>query len=197
MMQKIKNLLLILFLILPAAGFAQEKSPSDELNEAVARIREIVKKYPEEAQKKIRRKELYQAVKLYFDFKEMARRSLGANWRLLNKTQQEEFVKNFSYLLAHAYVAKLEQAAESKVKVKRELIRGSRALLQTIVKTPSDTVSISYKLMKENSRWVVYDVAVENIGLVNNYRSEFASIIEKEGVEGLLKKVKEKAEKFQ
>ncbi len=128
-----------------------------------------------------------------FDFQEMSRRSLGANWKKATEEQQKEFVELFSDLLAKNYLKKIrENAVDSGLKFAGEKTKGKKAMVKTTVLYNGDTASINYRLREKGGAWKVYDVVIENIGLVSNYRSEFAGIVNKDGVEGLITKLKQK-----
>jgi phospholipid transport system substrate-binding protein len=137
---------------------------------------------------------LMQIIRPAFDFREIARRSLGANWRKANSNEQEEFTELFSQLLAQNYLKQIrDNAKDSQFEVTSKSEEGIRALVQTQVKTPKDTIKIDYRMyQKKETGWKVYDVVIENIGLVSNYRSEFAGIVNREGMKGLIAQLKTK-----
>lgn len=144
-----------------------------------------------EAQK-VRRSLLREAINPRFDFNEMAKRSLGAQWAQISESEQKEFTEVFSELLARTYLSKVETVKPGMVSVDTERLDFPRSSVKTSVKHEGDTFPIEYRLMNVNGEWKVYDVIVENIGLVANYRNEFAGIIRKETFAGLLKKLHEK-----
>ena len=144
-----------------------------------------------EAQK-VRRSLLREAINPRFDFNEMAKRSLGAQWAQISESEQKEFTEVFSELLARTYLSKVETVKPGMVSVDTERLDFPRSSVKTSVKHEGDTFPIEYRLMNVNGEWKVYDVIVENIGLVANYRNEFAGIIRKETFAGLLKKLHDK-----
>jgi phospholipid transport system substrate-binding protein len=139
---------------------------------------------------------LMQVIKPAFDFREIARRSLGANWRRAKESEQEEFTELFSQLLAKNYLKQIrDNAKDSEFQITSSSGEGIRSLIQTQVKTPKENVKIDYRLyQRKGSGWKVYDVVIENIGLVSNYRSEFAGIVNREGMPGLIAQLKTKLE---
>lgn len=141
---------------------------------------------------KVRRTELRQVINPRFDFDEMAKRSLGAQWNQISEAEQKDFTVVFSELLARTYLSKVETVKPGMVSVDTERVDFPRASVKTSVKHEGDTFPIEYRLMNENGTWKVYDVIVENIGLVANYRNEFAGIIRQETFAGLLKRLHEK-----
>lgn len=128
-----------------------------------------------------------------FNFEEMSMRSLGPNWNKAKPEERSEFVTLFSDLLARNYLKKIrENVTKSKVEFIGESPAESSVLVRTSVVSDDDKVAIDYRLHEVDGKWRVYDVIIENIGLVSNYRSEFAGIIRKDGFDGLLKKLREK-----
>lgn len=155
----------------------------------VVRIAEL---HRGDEKQKIRRAELREAINPRFDFDEMAKRSLGAQWGQITPAEQVDFTEVFSELLARTYLSKVETVRTGQVTVDSERLDFPRAAVKTSVKHDGDTFPIEYRLMNVNGSWRVYDVIVENIGLVANYRNEFAGIIRKETFAGLLKKLHQK-----
>ena len=89
----------------------------------------------------------------------------------------------------------LKNIEESTFAYPENRVEKDRAVVMTIIENGGDKISIDYRLMLKDNAWLVYDVIIENIGLVSNYRSEFSGIIRKEGYDGLLKRLREKNEK--
>lgn len=132
-----------------------------------------------------------------FDFKTMARSSLARHWKAASEEEQEEFVRLFSDLLAKTYLKRIrDNVAESEVTIADErTISKSKAVVKTIVEyEKSQAATIDYRMRKKDGDWLVYDVIIENIGLVSNYRQEFNGIVQREKVAGLIKRLREKSE---
>ena len=128
-----------------------------------------------------------------FDFQEMAKRSLGAAWSKGSAAEQSEFVDLFSDLLAKTYLKKIRKNAEGSVLLQiSDSVDGDKALVKSRIKAGEDEVQIDYRMSQNAGHWVVYDVIIENVGLVNNYRNEFPGIVRNEGFQGLLKRLKSK-----
>ena len=138
--------------------------------------------------------QLRQIVYPLFDFNEMAKRSLGANWRRANPQQQKEFVLTFTALLEKTYADQIDLYNGQKVLYTGESIDGDYAQVDSrIVDKDGQTYSVVYRLHKVDGKWKIYDVIAENISLVNNYRSQFNRVIAKSSFDELLKTMKEKA----
>ena len=133
-----------------------------------------------------------------FDFKEMAKKCLASNWNQGTPAQQQEFVDLFSALLSRTYLSKVMKGIEdSTFAYPEEKIEEDKALVKTKVENKGDEISIDYRMQAKDGKWTVYDVIIENVGLVSNYRTEFSGIIRKEGFDGLIKRLREKKEKPQ
>ena len=122
-------------------------------------------------------------------------RTLGANWTKLNSAQQEEFVQLYRRILEKAYIDKILSYTDEKIVFSREsMLSNIQAEVQTKVVTSSTETSIFYKVILKGGTWKVYDVVVENVSIVQNYRSQFNSILAKNTPDQLMdilrKKVK-------
>ncbi len=128
-----------------------------------------------------------------FDFVEMAKRSLGGHWQRRSSKEQEEFVKLFTELLETSYIDSIASYNGEKIAVKGEKQDKDYAEVDTkIVTNRGEDFSVNYKLMAGSGGWKVYDVVIENISLVNNYRSQFNRVIAQSSYEDLMYKLKEK-----
>lgn len=142
-----------------------------------------------------RRDQLRQILFARFDFTEMARRALGANWRRRSPQEQEEFVRLFTQVLEHAYAGIIESYTDEKIVYTNERIDGTFADVSSKVLTSKgEEYSINYKAHLISNEWKVYDVVAENISLVNNYRSQFTRVIAHESYEELVRRLKNKAD---
>ncbi|MCI4626832.1 MAG: ABC transporter substrate-binding protein [Candidatus Magnetoovum sp. WYHC-5] len=127
-----------------------------------------------------RRTKVRKTVEDKFDFEEMSRRTLSTHWNRIANNEKREFVPLFKELLENVYLSKLEQYADVRVKYQKETIEGNYASVFTIANTVSADVEIPiiYKLLlKDTKSWKIYDVQIEGISLVNNYRSQFNQIL--------------------
>ncbi len=144
-----------------------------------------------------RRDEILTIVEEYFDFNEMAKRALGRPWKDISPEEQQEFVQLFKQLLFNVYVSRIEAttAPTTSTRYDGETIDGRYALVKTRVTGANQPdFQIDYRLLLNGSEWKVYDVVIEGISLVSNYRQQFGSILNKESFESLLKRMKKKVE---
>jgi phospholipid transport system substrate-binding protein len=145
------------------------------------------------AKTKDRRDQLKQVLFTRFDFTEMAKRALGANWRRRTPHEQEEFVRLFSDLLERAYAETIESYTDEKILYVGERLDGSYADVNSkIVTRKGEEFSINYRAHLIGSEWRVYDVVVENISMVNNFRSQFNRVISSSSYEELVRRLKDK-----
>ena len=133
-----------------------------------------------------------------FDWAETAKRSLARHWQPLSDAQREEFVKLFGDLLERSYVSKIEQYGGEKIVYVAESVDGDQAIVRTKIITKQGTdVPIEYRMLRRGDRWLVYDVVIENVSLVSNYRTQFNKIIQTSSYQELVKKMRAKQEEFQ
>jgi phospholipid transport system substrate-binding protein len=127
-----------------------------------------------------------------FDFREMSRRSLGANARR-HSDRLEEFTPLFVNLLEHTYMSQLEENGNAQIEYVKELVDGDMAQVETKTKLKDGTeYSVNYKLHFGPSGWRVYDVVVEGVSIVNNYRAQFDRFLSKKSFDELLQTLREK-----
>jgi phospholipid transport system substrate-binding protein len=128
-----------------------------------------------------------------FDFKEMAKRSLGSHWRQLTPKQQEEFSSLFTSLLERSYADKIDLYDGQKVIYTQENVDQDYAEVDTkVIGKNGESFSVNYKLLQVGGKWRIYDVVVEDISVVNNYRSQFHRVIVNSSFQELIDKLKEK-----
>jgi phospholipid transport system substrate-binding protein len=171
---------------------ADTPSPKAEIQKTLDSIIATVQANPGDAAKPARREKLREIINPKFDFDEMSRRSLGSNWNEITPAEQKDFTTVFSELLARTYLSKIETVKPGMVKVESEQVEGPKAVVKTVVLSQGDTFPIDYKMMYRDNGWRVYDVVIENIGLVANYRNEFSGIIRKDKFSGLMEKLRAK-----
>jgi len=184
------GILLLTRPVVVAAGTA-----GDEVRQTVDKLLAILKDphLKGESKKNERRNKLREVIYQRFDFTEMARRSLGSHWRRLGPEEQKEFIKLFTRLLEEAYLDKIESYNGEKVQYLKEREDKDYAEVDTkIVDNKGQEFLVDYRLHNVNGDWKVYDVVIEDVSLVNNYRAQFNRVLAKSSFEELLKRMKEK-----
>jgi phospholipid transport system substrate-binding protein len=143
-----------------------------------------------------RRKLVRAVLQQLFDFPEMSRRSLGANAHRY-KDRLEEFTPLFVDFLEHSYMGTLEKNGDAKIQYVKETLDGENRQISTKTKLKDGSeYSVDYKLYLSPAGWRVYDVIVEGISLVNNYRSQFDRVLNKKSFDALLQDLREKRAMF-
>ena len=142
------------------------------------------------------RKAIRQAVDELFDWEEMAKRSLARHWSARTEAEKKEFVVLFGELLERTYLDRVEGYSGEEVIYADERIEGKYALVKVkIVTKNKQEISVDYRLKENNKKWLVYDVSIEGVSLVNNYRTQFNQILMKSSYEALVERLREKIEK--
>ena|SRR5713101_7631032 len=128
-----------------------------------------------------------------FDFREIARRSLGRHWLPLSEAQRTEFAGVFEDLLERSYISKIELYGGETIVFSGERMDGDLATVRTKIMTKHGSeVPVDYRLFKHGARWMIYDISVDGISLVSNYRTQFNKIIQTSRYDGLVEKMKSK-----
>ena len=144
-----------------------------------------------------RKDEILVIVNEYFNFEEMAKRALGRPWKEQTPEKRQEFVQLFKQLLFNTYINRIENYTGSNERVffDSEKLDGDYAIVKTHILYQGDNnISIEYRLRQDGGRWQVYDVVVEGISFVDNYRGQFGSILTKESFDSLLIKLRQKVD---
>jgi phospholipid transport system substrate-binding protein len=188
------TLLIWAFLLLYSFN-AYAESPIVEIKSTVEQAIQILTdpQLRGESKKQERRKRLRDTIFVRFDFQEMAQRSLGAHWQRRTPEEQAEFIKVFSALLEQTYVDNIESYNNEKFIYTNERIDGRYAEVGSKMRNAKgEEFSINYKLHRVGEDWRVYDLVVENVSLVNNYRSQFNRILTSSTYDELVLKIKAK-----
>ena len=126
-----------------------------------------------------------------FDFSEMTKRSLGAHWKSMDQAEQREFIAAFTQRLLVFYGKSVRSTGNEKIQFTREVRDGQQASVETqVISGNGDQTPIDYRLRNVDGQWMVYDVVIDNVSLVNNYRSQFERVIAKSSVQDLLRRMK-------
>ncbi len=131
-----------------------------------------------------------------FDFRSMSQSVLATNWKKATPDERKRFVEFFSQYLEDTYRTKIEAYTNQRVEYVGETIRGKRAVVETLIITDNSEIPVNYKLKNNDGEWFAYDVVIEGVSLVNNYRSTFAAIVNNDGMDGLLNDIQSRIQKY-
>ena len=169
-------------------------APGEQVKTTIDQVMEVLKdpKFQGTGKKAERREKLRQIVLPRFDFAEMAKRALGNNWNRYPDKQQE-FVTAFKQLLEETYADQIELASGDKVVYLNERTEKDYAEVDTkVISSKGEETLMTYKLHPVDSDWKVFDIVVENISIVNNYRSQFNRVLSNASLDDLIKRMKDK-----
>jgi phospholipid transport system substrate-binding protein len=172
--------------------------PLDSVKKSVNEVIGIVgdPKLKSESAKEIKKEKLRVLYKEMFDEIEFSKRTLTRNWNKFTPAQREEFVKLFEQVLEKAYGDKVLSYTNEKVDFYKEtMLSDNQAEVQSKIITSSKEVPVFYRVILKNGKWKVYDVVVENVSLVQNYRTQFNDILAKDNPEKLLEVLRNKVSK--
>lgn len=132
-----------------------------------------------------------------FDVNETAKRALGPHWQKRSRAEQDEFVQLFADLLENTYISKVDLYGGEHLQFTNEIVDGDYATVRAKIVTKQRTeVPVEARMLRRGERWYIYDIAIENVSLVGNYRSQFDRIIRTSSFEELVRRLKTKREEF-
>jgi len=184
-------------LLVAAPATAQE--PGAQLKASIDRIIRILEDpaLKGSAKNAERREALRKVVGDIYDFDEMSRRTLGPHWRTLTDDQRKEFVQLFTELIETSYITKIELYNGEPIRYMGNRADGDLATVSTRLVTKNGTeIPIDYRMLKRPDRWVVYDVSIEGVSLVNNYRTQFNSVMRSSSYADLARKMRERIDQL-
>lgn len=184
----------LFFYFLNLTSLALAAEPMEVMKGTIDEVIRILKDptLREPRKKEERRVLLDKAIIVRFDFTEMAKRSLAVHWRERTPDEQKEFADLFGKLLESSYIGKIEAYTDEKVVYTGEIRDGDFAEVKTKVLIRQDEIPIDYRLLQRGPDWKVYDVVIDGVSLVSNYRNQFNKVIRNSSYEELVKKMKAK-----
>jgi phospholipid transport system substrate-binding protein len=194
----LRNVLALLLLLAAPPAFAG--APTDQLKASIDRVIKVLDDpaLKVEANAARRRAAIRQVAENIFDFREAARRALGRHWEALPEQDRQEFTRLFADLLERSYVTRIEQYSGERITYSGDSVDADLATVKTRFTTKKGTeVPIDYRLLRQGDRWLVYDVAVEGLSLIANYRGQFSKIIETSSYQDLVRRMKARSDEFQ
>jgi phospholipid transport system substrate-binding protein len=171
--------------------------PTEQLRGSVEQVLRVVEdpelKRPARAAE--RRSAIRRIAGEIFDFTEMTKRVLGPHWQPRTPAEREEIVALFANLMERAYIAKIELYSGERITYAGESVDGDVATVRTRIQTRQGTeVPVEYRMVRRPERWLVYDVTIEGVSLVANYRGQFNKILQASSYAELVRRLRAKLE---
>lgn len=190
-----KHALYFLLSIITVAVIAADfSSPTARIKDSVDKVLSILKN--KSLDRETRWARIGIVINDSFDFRSMSQSVLATNWKKASPEERQQFVVFFSQYLEDTYRTKIEAYTNQKIEYVGETIRGKRAVVETLIITDNTEIPINYKLKNNDGTWFAYDVVIEGISLVNNYRSTFAAIVKNDGMDGLIDDIQTRINKY-
>jgi len=189
-------LTLIILLIIPLSVYAG--APLDSVKGNVNKVLDVLRDpaLKGESGKKTKRQKIRSISDKMFDYSELSRRTLGQDWKKLNPAQQNEFADLYKSLLEDAYADKIINYRDEKVAFSKENQLSEKTFeVQTTVLTKKADIPIYYRVIQKDGEWKVYDVVIEGVSLINNYRNQFREILMNKSPEVLIDTLRKKVGK--
>ena len=184
------------FLAFGMAAVALAGEPTQQIKQTTDKILAVLSDpaLKPTAKSEERKKLIGKAVDERFDWEEMSRRSLARHWAQRTPEEKKEFIPLFRSLLEQTYLDKVQGYSGEKVSYEGDSVDGDYGLVKVkILTTTNKEIPVEYRLLKRGNNWLVYDISIEGISLINNYRSQFNSIITNSSYKELVQKLKAKA----
>lgn len=181
-------------LFLASSAFA---GVTDEVKKTVDEVVRIVSDKEMKKHDAKRRQALKKTISTIFDYNEMAKRSLGKHWNQRSAAEKKQFAELFASLLENSYASKIESYNNEKIVYLKESMDGDHAEVKSkVVTVKRDEFTLDYRMISQNGKWMVYDVVIEGVSLVSNYRTQFNKIITSQGYPELVKKLQNKTDEL-
>jgi phospholipid transport system substrate-binding protein len=191
--------ILVFLFMLSAVHGAWAGPPSDQLRAGVDRVFKILGDPELKGDTKAtqRRTAIVIVAHEIFDFGEMAKRSLGQHWVQRTPAERDEFVRLFTELIQRSYISKVDQHGAEKMIIAGETVDGDYAVVRTTLPLgPGREMPIDYRMHGTDNRWRVYDLSIDGISLVGNYRAQFNKVIRTSSYENLVERFKSNQAQF-
>jgi len=172
-------------------------SPMQQVKETTDAVLQVVT--DEGLDRDAKRARITDLLKDGFDFRTMSKLTLGLNWKKATPAEQERFVDLFTEVLKWTYITRIEDYSGETVEYGEErMTKKNRAEVETfIVTTNSTRIPISYKVHLSDDKWRAYDVVIEGVSLIRNYRGNYREIVKRDGFDGLFALMEEKIERLE
>jgi phospholipid transport system substrate-binding protein len=183
--------------MLAAFDPASAGPPTEQLRAQMDRVIKVLEdpELKREGREVERRAAIRRLANEIFDFSETTRRSLGQHWQARTPAEREQFVRLYADLLERSYIGKIELYSGERILFVGDTIERDQATVRTRLQTKAGTeIPVDYRMHRVGDRWLSYDVAIEGVSMVANYRAQFNKIIQASGYAALVSKLTEKQE---
>ena len=187
------GIIIILCLVFPVSAFAG--APTEAVKGNVDKVLDVLRdpSLKSESAKKARKDKIRAISEEMFDFTELSKRTLARNWFRFDPAQQKEFVALYRTLLEEAYTNKIMSFTNEKITFNDELPLTEKTVeVRSVVQRGNEEIPIYYRVILKDGAWKIYDVVIEGISLINNYRSQFREILADKTPESLLETLRKK-----
>jgi phospholipid transport system substrate-binding protein len=190
--------MIMLLLLTGQAGISLAASPLESLKIPIETVLSLLKdpKYKNPDQRQQQRDKILVITRQLFDFTEMSKRALARNWKSFTSQEQQQFADVFADHLSNSYMDKVqgEYKDETVVFLDQETVSDGKALVKTKIQRQPGAISVDYSMLLVDNQWRVYDVNIEGVSLIKNYRTQFDQILVKESPVQLIERLKKKVE---
>jgi len=184
-----------LLLIIACSAVAEDfATPTERVKDSIEGVISIIK--DKSMDREARWQKIAAIIDEGFDFRSMSQSVLATHWKKATPEERKRFTEFFSQYIEEIYRSKIEAYTDEKILYKKETIRGKRAVVETVIVTSSIEIPVNYKLKNNDGVWYAYDVVIEGISLISNYRTTFAAIVKNEGMEGLMNDIQRRIDKY-
>jgi phospholipid transport system substrate-binding protein len=196
MKKRIPSMILLLLVTLSSPAFAEPalETIRPQVNKLLEVLADPALKAP--SQKETKEKKIWEIIDAVFDYSELSVRTLAQHWKSFSPEQQKEFIQLFGKLLGNTYMDRIMAYSNEKIVFgKTAQLSDNITEVQSQIVTASKSIPISYRMILKDGHWKVFDVVIEGVSLVQNYRTQFREILKSKPPEELIKMVREKVSK--
>ena len=194
-MNKIGFLSLLFFIMFSQHIVCHAEEPRDVLKNSIDQVIAILKapEFQDDNKKADQKKAIWDIIKIIFDFDEMSRRTTAQYWRGFSQNEKTEFSGLFSELLGNAYLDKIQQYSDEEIiYLSQEDMSDTKSIVKTKIVKKDLEIPISYSMYNAHGKWKVYDVRIEGVSLVQNYRAQFTKVLINKSPADLIEMLKNK-----
>jgi len=182
-----RRVLSAIAVVLTLATIAVAAEPTGEIKTRIDRVLTLLDEPGD------RRADIRKVAEEIFDFEEMSRRALGPHWNGRTPAERREFVTLFKDLLERTYLTRVESGRGGRVQYTGEVVDGDEATVRTRIEPPQRAeIPVDYRMHRRDGRWQIYDVNIEGVSLINNYRSQFNAVIQSSSYAALVERLRSK-----